>query len=163
MLNMKNFVDRGIHMKNEEGKSDLLKEYEWLDKAIEMLNYRLIDRGFNINQEWLGYHDKYVLHYVPQTYINNRGKEEALEWGILEVHCKKKVFNPYKYCNGNGVEYKKLNEFSIYKKQWEVMEKYIRFNDYKVGEKNVCFDNPYPRPRVEFYQDSDVPINGNYE
>lgn len=148
----------------EDRKLKLIEEYEWLEKAIELLDYRLIDRGFNINLQWLGYYDEYVLHYVPQTHINNRGEKEVLNWGKLEIHNKQKVFNPYKYCNGNGVEYEKLNEFSIYKKQWDVIEKYIRLNDYKVGEKKVCFDNPYPRPRVEYIGDSDVPIDyWNYE
>ena len=157
-----NMKYRGVHMRNEEKKINLLKKYEWLNKAIEMLNYRLIDRGFNINQEWLGYYDKYVLHYIPEKHWNGY-EEETLSWGTLEIHEKQKVFNPYKYCGGSGIEYEKLNELSIYKKQWEVIEKYIRFNDYKIGEKKVCFDNPYPKPRIEFYQGSDVPISGRYE
>lgn len=148
---------------SEEQIVELLNENDWLEKAVEMLDYRLIDKGFNINNQWLGYYDEYALHYVPQIYVNNRCEKEVLNWGKLEIHNKKRVFNPYTYCNGKGIKYEKLNEFSIYREQWDVIKKYIVLNSHKVGEKKVCFDNPYPEPRVEFYQGSDVPINGYYE
>ena len=146
-----------------ERKAELIKENEWLPKAIEMLNMRLIDRGFNVLDDWLGYYDEYVLHYVPQTYINNRGEKEVLNWGKLEIHCKEKVFNPYKYCGGNGYEFEKLTEMSMKEKHWKIIKQYIRLDDYQVCGKKVCFDNPYPRPRVEFIDGSDVPVNGYYE
>ena len=99
-----------------------VEENEWLPKAIEMLNMRLIDRGFNVLDDWLGYYDEYVLHYVPQTYINNRGEKEVLNWGKLEIHCKEKVFNPYKYCNGDGYEFEKLTEMTMKEKHWKIIK-----------------------------------------
>ena len=149
-------------MTNEERKAKLIEENKWLPKAIEMLNMRLIDKGFNVLDQWLGYYDEYVLHYVPNTYYNGY-EEEVLNWGKLEIHKKSRVFNPYKYCNGKGIEYEKLTEMEMKEKHWKVIKKYILFNDHKVNEKKVCFDNPYPRPRVEFIDGSDVPVSGYYE
>lgn len=125
----------------------LVEENQWLPKAIEMLNFRLVDRGFNVLDDWLGFYDEYVLHYIPSEYGN---------WGTVEIHSKEEVFNPYKYCNGKGFEYEKLGEFTLYKRQWETIEKYIRFDGYQVYGKKVCFDNPYPNPQPNFIDGSDV-------
>ena len=89
-----------------ERKQQLIEENEWLPKAIEMLNMRLIDRGFNCENKWLGYYDEYVLHYEPRRYQNYEGEWEKMDWGKLEIHEKHEVFNPYKYCGGKGTEYR---------------------------------------------------------
>lgn len=147
-----------------ERKQQLIEENEWLPKAIEMLNMRLIDRGFNCENKWLGYYDEYVLHYTPQRYQNYDGEWEKMDWGKLEIHEKHEVFNPYKYCGGKGTEYTKLAEIEMTEKRWETIEKFIRFDGYQVyGKKVDLYSNPNPRPRVEFINGSDVPINGYYE
>ena len=147
----------------EERKKKLIEENQWLPKAIEMLHLRLIDKGFNVLDQWLGFYDTYTLHYVPKEWINNRGEKETLNHGTLEIHSKEKVFNPYKYCGGDGYEYELLTTMSIREKHWNVIEKYIRFNDYKVYDRKVCFDDPYPEQPIEFIDGSDVPISGYYE
>ena len=49
-------------------------------------------------------------------------------------------------------------------KRWEIIEEFIRFDGYQVyGKKVDLYSNPYPRPRVEFIDGSDVPVNGYYE
>lgn len=131
----------------------LIEENQWLPKAIELIGHRLVSRGFNINNDWLGYYDEYALHYIPS---------ECGEWGIVEIHSKRGVFNPYKFVGGDGYEYEKLGEFDIYDKQWEVIKEYIIWTGKEIDGKKVCFDDPYyERPR--FIGGSDVPINGYYE
>lgn len=129
---------------------------EWLDKAMELLDHRLVSRGFNVLDQWLGYYDEYCLHFIPNPHYEDGS-------GTVEIHSKEEVFNPYKYCGGKGIEYEKLGEFSMYYRQWETLRGHIIGNDYKVGNKNVCFDNPYPTPRPQFIDGSDVPISGYYE
>lgn len=136
---------------------------KWIDKAIEMLDYRLIDRGFNVCGDWLGYYDKYCLYYVPKIYQEWNGKTKISDWGFIEIHSKDKVFNPYKYVGGDEYEYEKLGEYQITEELWEEIKKQIIKNNYIINKKKICFDNPYPEPRVRFYQGSDVPISGNYE
>ena len=140
----------------------LVNENEWLLKAIEMVNLRVVDRGFNVHFKWLGFYDNYCLHYVPECWVNYKGVREELNWGYLEVHSKEKVFNPYAYCGGYGYEYEELGKMVMNEKMWGVIKKYIMYNDYEIDGKKICFDNPYYE-RVEFYQGSDVPINGEYE
>lgn len=141
-----------------------MNQKEYIDKAIESIDNRLLDKGFNICGDWLGYYDEYALYFVPRKHVNWYGEEETSEWGTLEIHTKTKVFNPYKYCGGDGYEYEKIGEFSILENQWKDVRTYLYRNNYMINDKKVCcFDNPYPEPRVEFYQGSDVPINGRYE
>ena len=146
-----------------ERKAKLIEENEWIPQAIESISNRLLDKGFNICGDWLGYHDAYVLHYVPHTYYNREGEEVCSQQGELEIHTKEEVFNPYKYCNGKGYEYEKIAEFSILESQVEILKKYLYLTGREIDGKKVSFENPYPRQRVEFYQGSDVPINGDYE
>jgi len=106
-------------------KAQLLEENEWLPKAIEMLNMRLIDRGFNCENKWMGFHDEYTLCYNPQKYINYEGEYETANWGYLEVYSKTKVFNPYKFVGGDGYEFELLTEMEINENMWETIEEYI--------------------------------------
>ena len=122
--------------------------------AIESISNRLLDKGFNALGYWLGYYDEYVLHYVPDEHYGG--------YGNLEIHCKYDVRNDNVY-GGYETIYEKLSEFSILEKQWELVEKHIIMKGYVVDGKKVCFENPYPTPRVMFYQGSDVPLNGDYE
>ena len=134
--------------------------------AIESISNRLLDKGFNINGDWLGYYDEYALHFEPHKYQDYEGNTVESEWGDLEIHSKIKVFNPYLYVGGDGYEYEKLSELSISVDLWKEVKKVIRngtYGNYKIDGKKVCFDNPYPAQRVEFYQGSDVSINGYYE
>ena len=150
-------------MLNEKIKTKLIEENEWLPKALEMLHLRLIDRGFNVLDQWLGFYDIYTLYYVPNKWINNHGQKEILDHGTLEIHNKEKVFNPYKYCNGDGYEYELLTTMNIKEKHWNIIQKYIRFNDYKLYDKKISFDNPYPEQPIEYNDGSDVPISAYYE
>lgn len=140
----------------------LIEENEWLPKAIEMLNMRLIDRGFNVLDQWLGFYDEYCLVYVPEKLWNGEYYEE-LNWGKLEIHSKTNVFNPYKFCGGYGYEFKKLTEMNMKEKHWNIIKEYIVFNDYKINDKKVdVLSDPYYK-RIEFIDGSDVPINNDYE
>lgn len=149
---------------DEERKAKLIAENEWLPKAIEVLSLRLIDKGFNVHNKWLGYYDTYVLHYIPRKYWNDEYEDfEIMDWGTLEVHSKTKVFNPYKFCGGEGNEYEKLSEMEMTTERWKIIEEYIRWDDLQVcGKKVDLLSDPYyERPR--FIGGSDVPINGYYE
>ena len=135
-----------------------------LEEVINAIERRLIDRGFNVLGDFLGYYDKYVLWYVPNTYQNYDGEVETSKWGHVEIHSKEKVFNPYKYCGGYGFEYEKLGELSITQELWDMTKKCIyKLNLFSFDGKEICFDDPYPEPRTIYYQGSDVPISGRYE
>ena len=150
---------------DEERKAQLIEENEWLPKAIEMLNMRLLDKGFNCNVDWLGYYDEYVVCYKPRKHWSAKDEcYETLKWGDIEIHSKTKVFNPYKFVGGDGYEYEKLAEIDmITEHMWEIIEKYIIYNDYHIDGKKIDIhsDPYYERPR--FINGSDVPINGYYE
>lgn len=151
-------------MINEERKAELIAENEWLPNAIEMLNMRLLDKGFNVLGDWLGFYEEYVVFYKPREHWSAEDDcYEKLDWGDIEIHSKTKVFNPYKFVGGDGYEYEELSEMMVNEKMWEVIKSYIIYNDYQIGGKKVDIhsDPYYERPR--FIGGSDVPINGYYE
>jgi len=131
--------------------------------AINSIGNRLLDKGFNINGDWLGYYDEYVLYFEPHKYQDYEGNTVESEWGDLEIHSKIKVFNPYLYVGGDGYEYELLSELSMNKELWQKVKEQIRKMGKVINGKKVCFNNPYPTPRVEFIDGSDVPTNGFYE
>lgn len=147
-----------------ERKAQLIEENKWLPKAIEMLNLRLLDKGFNCMNDWLGFYDEYTLHYSPNQWWSAEDEcYKELNWGTLEIHSKTKVFNPYKFVGGDGYEYEKLAEMEIQKDMWKPIKSYIILSDYKIDGKKIDIhsDPYYERPR--FIGGSDVPINGHYE
>lgn len=146
----------------KERKMELIKENKWLPKAIEMLNMRLLDIGFNCENRWLGFHEEYVLQYVPKEHWS--GEEyETLNWGEIEIYSKTKVFNPYKFVGGDGYEFEKLTEMSINEEMWEVIKKYIIWNHHQIDNKKIDLHSNPHYERIEFIDGSDVPINGEYE
>lgn len=145
-------------------KEQLISENKWLPKAIEMINMRLLDKGFNCMREWLGYHKEYAICYIPSEHWSAEDEcYEELSWGVLEIHSKTKVFNPYKFVGGDGYEYEKLAEMEIYKDMWKPIKMYISMSDYQIDGKKIDIhsDPYYERPR--FIGGSDVPTNGYYE
>lgn len=147
-----------------ERKTQLIKENEWLPKAIEMLNLRLIDKGFNVFMNWMGYYDEYVVYFKPKRiYSHEDDCYKTMKWGNLEVHSKTKVFNPHKFVGGDGYEYEKLAEMEIHKDMWKPIKRYISLSDYQINGKKIdIFSDPYYQ-RTEFIGGSDVPVNGYYE
>lgn len=150
---------------NKDRKAELEKEHQWLPEVIEMIDGKLLDKGYSCDGEWLGYYDEYVLHYArgKRCYDHEMDYWFTRDSKTLEVHSKHKVFNPYKFVGGDGHEFRKISEMNITKEKWEIVEKWIRWNDYTINGKKIdLFSDPYyERPR--FYQGSDVPLNGYYE
>jgi hypothetical protein len=151
-------------MNKEERKAELVQENEWLPKAIETLNLRLIDKGFNVFMEFMGYHDEYVLCFNQRRFYSHEDDcYKTSDWGKLEVHSKTKVFNPYKFVGGDGYEYEKLSEMEIHKDMWKPIKRWISLNDHIVNGKKIdLYSDPYYK-RTEFIGGSDVPLSGRYE
>lgn len=157
-------ISRGEKMNDAERKQQLIQENEWLPKAIEMLNMRLLDKGFNVFKNWMGFHDEYVVCFKPQRHYSYEDDcEVEMDWGYIEVFSKTKVFNPYKFVGGDGYEFELISKMEIKKDMWKPIERWIVLSDYKIdGKKIDIFSDPYYH-RTEFIDGSDVPVSGYYE
>ena len=151
-------------MLSEERKAQLCEENEWLPKAIEMLNLRLLDKGFNVFMEWMGYHEEYVVAFKTKRHYSYEDDcYVKMSWGNIEIFSKTKVFNPHKFVGGDGYEYEKLSEMEIHKDMWKPIKRWISLNGHEIdGKKIDLYSDPYYK-RTEFIGGSDVPVSGYYE
>ena len=137
----------------EKRKKELIQDNNWLMSIIDKIYINLTK---NYNEYCISFHIKeYYNHEDDCIKFSN--------YGDLTIHGKDKVFNPYKFPRGDGYEFDFLGKIKIEQNQWEIIKKFIIYNNYYIDNKKIdIHSNPYYRI-PEYINGSDVPINGRYE